>query len=62
MKNLINTINERKEILNLLENPGYRPMVLHYPYEANVNLTDGKNQKPIFYNKTNNYNKTKDIK
>ena len=41
------------EILKLLENPGYHPMILHYPYEAKVNLTAGKNQKPVFYNKIN---------
>ncbi len=56
-KNLVKKIDERKEILNLLTNPGYKPMVFYYPYESSVNLTAGKDQKPIFYNALNVYNK-----
>lgn len=56
MKNLLNELNERIAILKLLEN-GHNPMILCYPYEAEVNLTAGKNQMPVFYNQVSAYNK-----
>ncbi len=57
-KKLINKIDERIEILKLLTNPGYKPIIFNYPYESNVDLKKGENQKPIFnVNEINYYKK-----
>ncbi len=48
VKNLVKKIDERKEILNLLTNLGYKPMIFNHPYESDIDLKKGRNQKPIF--------------